>query len=202
MKLCTYESLNEAGIVRFRDLTLDAEVDVNCINNSNGFTPLLLVCSSNRSDSLFDCVNSLLERNEININIKDQGGWGVLSFVCLFNGSNRKLPDIIRLLLDYGIEISTATSQGWSALSQAVLNLSYYHCNHPDLITIVHQLLERGIHTLDTSNSDKCNRIHILREKLVFVDLGFTNYDAMVDLLEEYRSVVTTIYPIYTNLPV
>lgn len=195
MKLCTYESLNESGIVRFRELAMDSEVDVNCINNSNGFTPLLLICSSNRSDSLFDCINILLERNAININVKDQGGWGALSFVCLFNGSNRKLPDIIRLLLDYGIEISTTTSQGWSALSQAELNLSYYHCSQPNLITIVHQLLERGINTLDTSSTDKGNRIRILRDKLVFVDLGFTNYDSMVQLLEEYRAILPQSYP-------
>jgi ankyrin repeat protein len=184
--------LNEANIILFRQLALDADVDVNCINNSNGFTPLLLVCSSNRSDSLFDCINSLLERNTINVNAKDQGGWGVVSFVCLFNGNNRKLPDIIKMLLENGIEMCTATTQGWSALSQAVLNLSYYHCNHPELITIVHKILERGINALDTSIGDKFDRIRILREKLIFVDLGFINYDAMVDLLEEYHSMVST----------
>jgi len=151
-------------MVHFRQLALDAEVDVNCINNSQGFTPLLLLCSSNKSDSLFHSIQSLLERSTLNVNARDKEGWGALSYLCLFNDKNSKFPDIIQQLFDKGMEISVTSSQEWETLSQTALNLSLYHSNYPHVGVIIRQLLEMGIKKLNTTISNKKqSNLHLTR---------------------------------------
>ena len=197
MKLCSCENLDQMGIARLSEIVSDVNVNINCIN-CRGLTPLLLVCFFNRSEHLFDCIQILLQRTEINVNSRNKDDWNALSVVCLFNGNNIKLPDIIHLFLQKEIELNPTNSYGWDALSRAVISLSFYHCNHPEFVSIVQHILEYGIFALNTNTEDKNNRLCTLREKMVFLDLGFTNIETMVDLLEEYRIIVAINYPIYS----
>ena len=186
------------GIARFRQLVSDLQVNINYTKGFKGFTPLLLVCFSNRSESLFICVDTLLGRPDININFRNKDECSALSLVAIFNGNNQKLPEIIRLFLQRGIDLNPMSSYGWDALSRSLLSLSFYHCNHPELVSIVRLLLEYGISFLKINSNDKMAKLRNLREKLIFLDLGFTNVETMIDLLKEYRIIVAIHYPIFS----
>jgi len=188
-ELCSRESLEEEDIALFRELAMDIEVDVNlpCLTNP---CPLLRVCSSNRSENLFDCVEGLLQR-ALDIRVNDSNNWNALIIVCMSNGSS-KLLDIVRLFVERGISVRATSKSGWSVLSQAVINLSLNNHDHPDFLAIVRFLLESGIRSMD-DDGNKELRLSLLQQKMDSETGGdgrLSNLDNMMRLLEEYLVIV------------
>lgn len=73
LELCGYDELDESDLARLTELVTDTTVNINC-KDSNGLTPLLLLFWSNQSESLSECVEILLQREEINVKAKDNFG--------------------------------------------------------------------------------------------------------------------------------
>ena len=98
----------------FSQLVTDKELDVNC-KNSHGHTPLQLLFLRN-NDSLLRCLTVLLlQRKNIDINIKNKEKWNVLHAVC-FSYNGEHLLEIVLLLIQNGIDVNATSFIGLDAL--------------------------------------------------------------------------------------
>jgi len=101
LELCSRVDLNSAAIQRFRALVCDKELNVNCIEEASGHSPLLVIISNNQSDRDYEHIEFLLQSNRVNVTLKGKDGWAVLGI--LSNCHSRKnLVSIFTLLLLYG----------------------------------------------------------------------------------------------------
>ena len=180
-ELCSRKSLDDEDMALVRSLVLDKEVDIN-LTNSDDLCPLILLCSSNKSDSLLTCLDHLLLRGStLDVNAQDKFGLKVLSVVCIsYSGS--KLLDIIRLLLGSGINLE------WDAFSETLVHLTLYNHDHPDFVAIFRLFIESGVEQ-DESNG----RLRLLQEKLALApdgDVTFSRLENIMALLEEFRIIV------------
>ena len=102
--LCALPILHRDQFNRLQDLAMDKAVDVNCINE-NFYTPLILLLRRNKSETLIDCIQTLLKRHSVDVNyqVKDgiHKGLNALIAVCTFY-ENKGLVEIVRLLLQRG----------------------------------------------------------------------------------------------------
>ena len=83
---------------------MDEMVNPNC-TDCQGLTPLLFLTWSNKSDSLLNCLQILLQRKDIDVNTRDKSGqWNAIMNVCR-HYSGEKLPEIVILLLERGADV-------------------------------------------------------------------------------------------------
>ena len=144
LDLCSRSSLHQDQFNRFAKLAMDKAVNINCLNESL-YTPLLLVCRRNKSDTLIDCINTLLKRHSVDVSyqVKDgiQKGLNALIAVCI-SYQNQDLVRIIRLLLERGVDIDAIESEShWNALF-AVCCVSRFGMNN--VAQVVQVLLDAG----------------------------------------------------------
>ena len=116
LELCQCWVLDEAQFVRFRQLVEDEEeVDANCTDDVFGSTPLIWLCSNNHSDGLFDCVDLILHRSDIQINQTTKDGWNALMLLCSLSKSDQ-IVEVAQLLIANGIFINQTDEDGRNAL--------------------------------------------------------------------------------------
>ena len=114
--MCRCERLDEAQFVRFRQLVEDEEeVGINCCTDVYRSTPLISLCLNNHSDGLFDCVELLLQRPDIQINRTDVYGRNALMRLCVRSESD-KIVEVAQFLIDSGIEINQTDEDRRNAL--------------------------------------------------------------------------------------
>ena len=135
LELCAYRSLVEEDGGRLLQLLQDDELNINCLD-SNGRTPLMLLCCNNTDDNLLQFIEVLLNRKNVDINREDSSnGLNALSALCVgYRG--QQLPEIIRLLIQNGSRLYSA---GSSALHSLFSNGGEYN-----LLETVRALVEGG----------------------------------------------------------
>ena len=102
----------------------------------------MLLCSSNKSDSLIPCITVFLQREATDVNAKDRDGMSVLSSLC-FHSSGKLILEGVRLLLTHkGIDLTSTNNNGWTALHALVCN---YTGDIPNLLDVVRELLNAGV---------------------------------------------------------
>lgn len=118
----------------FRELALDAEVNVNHID-SEGMAPLLNICWNHKSDRLYECIEILLRRTDLDIDVKEMGQRAnALAMVCRYY-SGYKLLDIVELLLKHKIEADSKNKNDENVLMGLCIN--YKKDNIIDIIRIL-----------------------------------------------------------------
>ena len=128
------------------------EVNVNVVDEN--LTPILYLCWKNRDDQLLECIKTLLYRDDLDLNSRDSGKcWNALPMVCRHFPGNC-LFDIVRLLLDRGIEINSVDHNRINALIAVCAN--YKHSN---LIDIVRLLLGKKINVNAVSKETGWNAL-------------------------------------------
>lgn len=92
MNLCNCtQRLTDQQFARFCQLVADKTLDINYVDLSK-LTPLLLICLMQESDQLYDCVNELLKRPDLDVNIRDSGTcWNALAMACRHHQSKNLL---------------------------------------------------------------------------------------------------------------
>ena len=121
-------------------MALDDEVNANCAN-LKGYTPLLILTRFNRRNNLCVCIETLCQRPNLDINVKDRQGYNALLTVCYyFCGS--KLLDSVRVLLKYGIDANATDPNGKTALYSLISNFSG---NFVHFYEIVRTLVNNGL---------------------------------------------------------
>ena len=102
---------------------MDGDADVNGVD-SEGNTPLLLLCQHNKSESLYRCMEILLtspnteneNKSAVNVNHQNKNGFNALLYLCK-SSQHEKLKEVIQLLIKHGIDLNqTDTQRGMSAL--------------------------------------------------------------------------------------
>ena len=137
--LCKLEKLNKTQLARFHQLAQDREVDVNFTGAEKKLTPLLCLCWMHESVRLFECIQALLKRDELDVNFRDSGEClNALAMVCRWY-PRPSLHNIVRLLLDFGSQVDTVDDKGADAL--IVLCANYTRRN---LVDVARLLLENG----------------------------------------------------------
>ena len=140
--MCGQQSLDKEQRARFSQLALDKALDVNCTKRNNNQTPLLLLCRSNKSDSLIPCITALIQREATDVNAKDSAGMSVLSSLC-FHSSGKLILEGVRLLLgNKGIDLTSVNNNGWTALHALIFN---YNRDIPNFLEVVRELLDAGV---------------------------------------------------------
>lgn len=142
MTLCRKKSLTEAGIVRIRQLVLEAEVNVNCVSthsSDSASTPLLLLCYHNRSESLYKCLKYFLEREHTDLQMTNSHGHSALTLLCRFY-THHDLIHHVRLLSSFGIDVAIKERNG-----RIALNLLCQYYTGDDLMDIARFLLSKRI---------------------------------------------------------
>ena len=121
---------------RFRILALDMEVDLN-YTSSEGLAPLLNLCSNQKSSHLFECMEILLRRPDLNIHVGEKGQRAnALTVVCrCYSGD--KLVDNVKLLLRHKVKADTKNKNDETALMGLCINYK-----KDDIIDILRLLLE------------------------------------------------------------
>ena len=124
-----------AMISHLNQLVIENESDINH-RDANGRTPLMLLCMKNKTESLLEATKTLLKRQDVDVNAKDDEGNNALTLLCEhYNRDN--IIDIVKLLIQRGIDITTTNEKGLNALM--LLCIQY---NHENLIDLIELLIE------------------------------------------------------------
>ena len=152
LELCSRRSLKNISFKRFVELVNDRDVNINC-SIEDGLTPLLLLTWKNQSEHLVECLEALLQREDLDLNAKDSiEGWNALWNVCRYY-NRENLIQIIRLLLDQGIDVPR---------DDEVLITACKNFKRKSLISIVQQLLSHGVDVNVVSKKEGWNVLFAL----------------------------------------
>ena len=100
----------------------------------------MLLCSSNKSDNLINCLQTLLNRRSVDVSYQDCSDWNSLIALCYRNNDHPDFISILRLLIERGIDLSCTDDQNRNAL---LIICELY--NGPGLLEIVRLLVESHI---------------------------------------------------------
>ena len=175
MQLCNRPDLNEADLVRLRELALDPEVDINYQDYQLNSTPLLLLCMANQSDSLYSALCTLLENEHIDLTVQTtHDNQNALTLLFRYYRKNN-LIDCVKLLIKRKVPVDVETRDGRNAFM-----LLCEHFGADNLVEIAALLLRKMV-DLRTANLS----LSILRER------GFeSESDILVFHLRSRRSAL------------
>ena len=137
MQLCTRPNLGAEDALRFQQLALDRDLNINCVG-FNGQTPLLALCSFNQNKDLCRYLEILLTRRTLDINWKDKDDCNALFNLCLHRRDN-PLLELFRLLIGHEINVNSCNHKKWNVLR--ILCVTYMG---NDLIEIIRLLIEHN----------------------------------------------------------
>jgi len=138
-------------------LALDPTVDINCVQDSFGRSPLLVLCASNNSDKLWKYVRILMKRKDLLINARDKKSSNALHILCFHYGGQNLLP-VIRQLLKRGIHVEAQNEFGCNALLSLLRNPNAQFTNLPEITEL---LLDAGLN-VNTRATDGANSLTTL----------------------------------------
>ena len=96
-------------------LASDKVIDINC-TDLNGFTPLLVLCRNNRSNSLYPSLKALLRREDIDIKCSSvHSPVSPLILLCRYYPLG-DLIDSVRLLIQRGVAVDLKDKDGRDSL--------------------------------------------------------------------------------------
>ena len=113
LDLCCKKDLTHSERIRLRELAVDKDVDIN--RERGRCSPLLCICRSNQSLSLYRCLRSLLLNEGIDVNVRTDKDFTALSLLTRYY----RLPnliDCVQLLLDRNINVHFKTKYFKNAL--------------------------------------------------------------------------------------
>ena len=166
MKLCSNPQLNDVDVSRFQELVEDKTVNVNFGSDAlfNNQTPLMALCSSPKFNSLhFRCAKLLLQREDIDVNVRDRHGLTALLLFCSggatgffdFNKRNHRtkgLVEIVQLLLVRGADLLNVNAALYGTTNDHLPNALFALVAgfvdgqpHPESLAVVRLLIDNGI---------------------------------------------------------
>ena len=149
-KLCDCREFNDYQMMRFQQLALDMEVMIN-YRDSEGLSPLLNICRHHKSNQLYECIEILLRRPDLNIHARENSRRAnALNIVCRCY-SGEKLLDIVKLFLRHKIAVDTLNENNENVLMGLCINYK-----NDNIIDIIHLLLQQPtiIQNLNAVNKD------------------------------------------------
>lgn len=157
LKLCSFKRLEDDNLIHFNQLVNDTEaVDVNCTDAKEGSsTPLILLFLYNQSDSLDRCVESLLQRPDVDVNKTDKYGLNALMNLCQHSKST-KIVEIVKLLIDNGINVNQTNKYGMNALMWLC-----WHSQSDKMAQMAQLLIENGIDVKKTDANGMNALMHL-----------------------------------------
>jgi ankyrin repeat protein len=115
LELCGKSNLEGVEADRLRQLAMDPTVGINCCNRITHDTPIMSLCRSNKSDSLLPSLKALLQREDLNLTLRNHNAHSPLTIICRFN-QHHSVIDCVRLLLSRGFDLTVKDCYGRNAL--------------------------------------------------------------------------------------
>lgn len=119
-------------------LQLASDKDVHLSHHFLGVPPLSLLLRNNQSDSLLPCLQSLLQRNDVNLENMFTFGHNSLTLVCRYNPTE-SLFDCVKMLIQQGVNVRSSDSSKRNAL---LLVCEFY--SGEKMLELIKLLLKNG----------------------------------------------------------
>ena len=143
LALCSQLSADTCTFNRIEYLARSKDVDVNKTTSSCHRTPLQLLFHYNRGNTIFPCLQALLKRKSVDLDVTDEAGNTVLSNACFHRRDGKKFLKLVALLINHGVDVNKTNNKGWNAIL-ALLCRPKHKGNVPDLLEIVCALINAG----------------------------------------------------------
>jgi len=160
LELCGQEGLNEEDMARLTRLLLNNDVSVNCCRKLTCDTPLMLLCSS-KTNSLVSLLKMLLQRQDLDLSLRNRLGQNSLSLLCR-NSQNVNMLHCVRLLVDRGTDVTSKDCYG-----RCCLNLLCRFYKGRDIIEITRLLIHPDMEAEDLQTCVDILRGRKLRHDLL-----------------------------------
>ena len=183
LQLCRRKRLGDGDNLRlFTDLVTGEEaVDVNCTDD-RGRNPLMLLCRYNQSDSLYNCIEILLQqRHDIDLKQTDKDGMNALMHLCRDSISDR-IVQVAILLIDNDIDVNQVDKEGKNALMWLCA-----HSENDKSVEVTQFLITNEIDVKHTDNEGRNSEGH-LDVNTFLLD---SKKRAMLDLLQQSNDEIT-----------
>ena len=141
--LCCQRSVESIMVHRIEYLALSKDVDVNKTTSSCHRTPLQLLFHYNRGNTIFPCLQALLKRKSVDLDVTDEAGNTVLSVACFHRRDGKKFLKLVALLIINGVDVNKTNNRGCNAILLLCSRLES-KSNVPDLLEIVRALINAG----------------------------------------------------------
>ena len=137
MKLCKRSNFNAIATARFHQLVANQNVDKNLKVSKRDqiFSPILLLCRNNRSQTLYPCLKAMLKRQDIDLEFKDSKFGNNALTLLSRNYDHYNLINCVRLLINAGISVNSQDSKDRNAL--ILLSRFYTKDNLNDLFQLL-----------------------------------------------------------------
>jgi len=131
--------MDQAACALFCELAADPEVDIN-MTQMDGFSFLMQLCTYNRGNSFYECLDALLRRDEINFSDVEQNH--ALHLLCYFN--EKRTLQVITRLVQKGINPKIQDAFGYNVLHYFCKALSSSHHQNTWMLDVIRFLLNSG----------------------------------------------------------
>jgi len=177
LKLCGQEGLSETEMGRLLQLMAEKDVNINCCAKFTCNTPLMLICSS-KSDHLIVLVKALLQREDVDLSLKNRLGHTALTLL-IRQSQNASLIDCVRLLVNHGMDVAEK-----DIYNRCALHLLCQYYKGEDLINIARLLIHKD---MDPKDLENC--VEILRGSKLRTDAGHL-HDLVHSFSQRYEAQV------------
>ena len=89
------------AVRRFRALVSDRELNLDCIDDDTGYSPLLLLCLYQQCDKVCEHIDFLLQSNRVDVNLQAGDEYTALRLLCKYH-TGKNLVSILSLLILHG----------------------------------------------------------------------------------------------------
>ena len=114
MQLCSLESLDLDQMDQLRHLLVEENTDIN-FTNANGVSPLMSFCQRNQSDTFLPGFKIFMQRDDLDVNLKNNRGLNILQILCKKNC--QVSGDVIHQLIKHGVDVNAVTAEDFTALA-------------------------------------------------------------------------------------
>ena len=114
--LCLSRNLDDKALKALNELVKAEDVDVNISISNTCYYPLLLLCRQNHGVNLYDCLQTLLKRKDLDLKVKTNFGLNAFNLLCR-RYDHHKLISCLQLLIDRGIELDVTDKKRRNALT-------------------------------------------------------------------------------------
>ena len=157
LRLCSRPSLDQTDLARLLHLIKEDKVAINSQRHKTFETPLMCLCRYNMSESLLPTLKAMLEREDLDLTLKDLTSHNALTVLFRYN-QHHTVIDCARLLISRGID---CTNQ--DKLQRTALHLVCKFFKGKGMLPCVQLLVEQDIAVTIIDNKGRTALYHLCK---------------------------------------
>ena len=157
LKLCSRPSLDQTDLTHLLNLIKEEKVSINCCVSGTFETAFMLLFRYNMSESLLPTLKTMLEREDLDLTLKDFTSHNALTVLFRYN-QHHTVIDCARLLISRGID---CTNQ--DKLQRTALHLVCEFFKGKGMLPCVQLLVDQGIDVTIVDNKGRTALYHLCK---------------------------------------